>query len=128
MLAGVKMLCRDEPLGMDPERLAALYVEMGEARANAAVSRALKDLSNAMEQLRHDLAFRASPAILEQSAGKIRDIAEPLGLTTLGLAASNAADAVASADTVATFATLARLERIANRSLKVVWDIHDLSE
>lgn len=127
MLAGVKMLCRDEPLGMDPERLAALYVEMGESRANEAVSRALKDMSETMEQLRCDLAFRAPPETLCKSTTKIRDIAEPLGLTTLAVAASNAADAVVGTDIVATFATLARLERITNRSLKVVWDIHDLS-
>ncbi|WP_152544468.1 hypothetical protein [Actibacterium mucosum] len=128
MLAGVKMLCCDEPLGMDPERLAALYVEMGETAANAAVSRALRDLSDAMEQLRCDMSFRAPAEVLCQSSHKIRDIAEPLGLTTLAVSAANVADAVISGDTVATFATLARLEKVANRSLKVVWDIHDLSD
>lgn len=126
-MTSVMLVCRDEPLGLDPERLAALYVELGEAHAQVAVARAMEDLLAHVDQLRTDLAFRGSASRLARTVGRIHDIAEPLGLSSLSLAAQNAEDAVQGGDIVSTFATLARLERVANRSIKMVWDIQELS-
>jgi len=112
---------------MDPERLANLYVEMGEARANSAVSRAMQELSDLLEKLKCDVAFRAEAPELQASSKQIQQIAEPLGLISLASAANNAANAAMTRDIVAICATQARLERVACRTLKMVWDLHDLS-
>lgn len=126
-MSAIVLACRDEPVAMDAERLAAIYVEMGDSRANAAVSRAMTDLSQTLDRLRTGIALGGSPRDIRRLAGHIRDIAEPLGLSSLSVAACNLADAAQAGQPVAIFATLARLERVATRSLKMVWDIHDLS-
>lgn len=113
---------------MDPERLASLYLEMGELHANAAISRAMADLAETMEKIRTGIVLRQGNSCLGNNLAHITAISEPLGLLSLATASRNAADALASNDEVATFATFARLERVANQSLKMVWDLYDLSQ
>lgn len=126
MVAGVTVLWQDEPLGMDAERLAAIYVELGEARATAAVASAMEELAVALERMRGLRQTSRIPA-LAQLAARVRDIAEPLGMLSLSLVACDVTDAAQTGDGVALSATLARMERVANRSLKMVWDLQDLS-
>ncbi|MGB8624062.1 MAG: hypothetical protein WCD16_14710 [Paracoccaceae bacterium] len=125
-MAGVTVLWQDEPLGMDAERLAAIYVELGEARATAAVASAMEELAVALERMRGLRQTSRIPA-LAQLAARVRDIAEPLGMLSLSLVACDVTDAAQTGDGVALSATLARMERVANRSLKMVWDLQDLS-
>ena len=122
----ITMLWQDEALRMDPERLAAIYVDMGEARAQVAVSRAMEDLAITLERIK-GLARVGRRGDLVNKALRIRDIAEPLGLSSLSKAAANLAEVGETKNPVALAATLARLERVANRSLKMVWDLQDLS-
>lgn len=125
-MTGVTVLWRDEPLWMDPDRLAGIYVELGEVKAHAAIGRAMEDLALTLERLKGLLRAGRLPA-LSQSAARICDIAEPLGLSSLARVASDVAQVSQARDEVALAATLARLERVANRSLKMVWDLQDLS-
>ncbi|MHC0052231.1 hypothetical protein [Actibacterium sp. D379-3] len=120
------VLWPDEALRMDPERLAEIYVELGEVRAQAAVGRAMEDLAMTLDRLggQHRGGRRAAVA---QLAVRIRDIAEPLGLSSLSLVAGDVARLAETRDAVALAATTARLERVANRSLKMVWDLQDIS-
>ncbi|SMX30650.1 hypothetical protein [Actibacterium lipolyticum] len=122
----ITKLWQDEALRMDPERLAAIYVDMGEARAQVAVSRAMEDLAITLERIK-GLARVGRLADLAEKALRVRDIAEPLGLSSLSKAAANLAEVGGTKNPVALAATLARLERVANRSLKMVWDLQDLS-
>jgi len=125
-VSAIAMLWRDEPLMMDPERLAGIYVEMGEVRAQAAVSCAMEELAVTMEQVRA-LRIGGRPRSLEDLALRVRDIAEPLGLSSLAQVAGDLAAIAAGGDPAALGAVMARLERVSNRSLKMVWDLQDLS-
>lgn len=125
-MSAIAMLWRDEPLLMDPERLAGIYVEMGEARAQAAVSCAMEELAVTMERLRGLLRTGRRRA-LSDAALRIRDIAEPLGLSSLAQVAGDVAAVADRGDAAALGAVTARLERVSNRSLKMVWDLQDLS-
>ncbi len=111
---------------MDPERLAEIYVEMGEAKAEIAVARATDDLIVTLERLR-GLQRIGRLDGLSRSAARIAMIAEPLGLSSLARAAQNVSDVAAKDDLVALNATLARLERMTDQSVRFVTDLRDLS-
>ncbi|MBB4021388.1 MAG: hypothetical protein CL814_07915 [Confluentimicrobium sp.] len=111
---------------MDPERLALLYVELGEARAQAAVARAMEDLAVTLERMKGYLRAGRSSGLV-QGAHRICDIADPLGLSSLSRVAADVGEAAGAGDKVAQAATVARLERVAGRSLKMVWDLQDMS-
>jgi len=125
-VTGIRVLWHDEPLRMDAERLAGIYVELGEARAQAMVGRAMEELSVTLERIA-GLVRSGRSAAVAQSARRIHDIAEPLGLCSLARVADDVARAAGARDMIALAATQARLERIANRSLKMVWDLQDIS-
>lgn len=120
------MLCREEPLTLDPERLAALCLEIGEAQAPELLVRAMQDLSERVDRARGLLrAGRLSE--LAQCADRIAGIAEPMGLTGLARVAGDVAALGETGDRVALAAALARLGRIANQSLRMVWLLRDMS-
>lgn len=119
-------LWQEEPLCLDPERLADIYLELGESQAQDTVSRALHDLDFTLRRLR---GLRRAGRIdcLVRSSGRVSSISETLGLSSMARVAGDVARAAACQDETALAATLARLERVANRSLKVVSDLHDMS-
>lgn len=120
------MLHREEPLTLDPERLAALCLEIGEARVPEVLARDMQDLSETISRarglLRAGLLSQLAPC-----AGRVGQIAEPMGLGGLARVAADVAALSATGDRVALAAALARLERIANQSLRMVWLLHDMS-
>ncbi len=111
---------------MDPERLAGIYVELGETRAKAAIASATEELALEMERLKGLMRAGQAQAI-PQAARRLRDIAEPLGLCSLGHVADDLEMTALADNPIAMAAILARLDRLANRSLKMVWDLQDMS-
>ncbi len=126
MVSAITVLRQDEPLWLDPERLAEIYVEMGEDRAQIVVSRATDDLTVALTRLRGYRRVGQGDA-LSRSAKRMATIAEPLGLSHLARVAQDVAAVALTGDDTALAATLARLERVAGRSLKIVTDLQDVS-
>lgn len=120
------MLCREEPLKLDPERLAALCLEIGEARAPDLLAQAMQELSERV--LRGKGLLRTGRlSELAPCAEGVARIAEPMGLIGLVGVAADVVSLSETGDRVALAATLARLERIANRSLRMVWSLRDMS-
>lgn len=125
-MAAVTKLRQDEPLRLDSERLAELYIEMGEARARVAIGRAMEDMAITLERLKGYLrAGRLRD--LGASAARITTIADPLGLSSLSRVAGDVSIVAGRKDRVALAATMARLDRVAARSLKMVVDLQNLS-
>ena len=111
---------------LDPERLAALCLEIGEGQAPELLVRAMQDLSERVDRARGLLrAGRLSDLAL--CAQRIAGIAGPMGLTGLARVAGDVAALGETGDRVALAAALARLERIANQSLRMVWLLRDMS-
>jgi len=115
-----------EPLRLDAERLAALYLTLGEARARRAVAGAL-----------HELAALAAGASARALGGPETDpraairrageIAEALGLVGVARAACDVVEAEEAGDAPAAAATRARLARLGLEAARSVSRIQDLS-
>ncbi|WP_095587288.1 hypothetical protein [Actibacterium ureilyticum] len=119
-------LWRDEPLRFDPERLADMYIELGEAQAQDAVERMLHDLDFTLRRIK-GLRRAERYGCLSRSCERISDIATELGLSSLARVTRDVAITAACGDETALSATMSRLERVANRSLKIVSGLHDMS-
>ncbi len=119
-------LAPQEPACFDPEVLELLCARIGETRAEAEVARALERISTTVEAL--PTLGQATDQFLFfiTLRSLIRD-AELIGMTTLAKASRNAL-ACAGKDHSAAFpATLARLQRVGERSIHAVWELEDMS-
>lgn len=115
-----------EPLKLDSERLADMFVELGEARATDLIALSLSRLEQLMAAL--ELAggqMRRGDCI--DLAGQVAALADALGMTSLGQAARGMARAAASGDPVALAATWARLVRVARRSHRIAAELQHRS-
>lgn len=117
-MAAVVKLRPEEPLRLDSERLADMFVDLGEARAAHVVARIeaqvagmLADLDNAAKEAR-----RGDCLSLAQQIGAF---ARLMGLDSLSSAADGVRRAVQSGDRTAIAATAARLRRTALRSFRL---------
>ncbi|WP_212523814.1 hypothetical protein [Actibacterium sp. MT2.3-13A] len=120
------MLCREEPLRLDPEGLAALYLEIGEARAPEVLAEALRDLAEGVARAR-ELRRDGRLFDLALCADRLERIAGAIGLTGLARVAADVADLSESGDRAALAATLARLDRVAHQSLRMIWRLQEMS-
>lgn len=127
MRAGILELPLEEPARFNPGQLELLCDKMGEARAEAEVAFALDRLS----------ALLSEVAGLRQRGGTRQEFTEVMvalvtdarliGMASLARVGRNVLDCLESGDPVALAATLARLERVGDRSIHAVWDLDDLS-
>ena len=126
MRAGVTELPLGEPAGFNPGQLELLCDRLGEQRAEAEVAYALYRLATLLDQiapLKQTGDHRALETLL---AALVRD-ARMIGMATLAQAGRHVLDCLESGDTVALAATLARLERVGDRSIHAIWDLEDVS-
>ena len=126
MRAGVTELPLGEPAGFNPGQLELLCDRLGEQRAEAEVAYALDRLATLLVQiapLKQTGDHRALETLL---AALVRD-ARMIGMATLAQAGRHVLDCLESGDTVALAATLARLERVGDRSIHAIWDLEDVS-
>lgn len=120
------LLRQDERVHVDPDRLAALYAEIGTRASEAIICRAMAELSLRLAAI--EATYETGDhVLLAKSARGIVGIAAEIGLASLASAAQNLASSAISRDHAATSATLARLIRVGDRSLTEIWDLQDLS-
>ena len=111
-----------EPLRLDAERLAALFLELGEARAHAALTRAIDEVEQLLDQ-----TGRGDPAARNAEIARLGEIAEALGLVAVARAACDAVEADEAGDSHAAAAIRARLHRLTREAMRSVWRLRDLS-
>lgn len=125
-MADIPTLKHDEPVGLDRANLESLFCQLGRAGAENVVCRAMEELAVRLIDLA-PLHRKGQHTELARRARSLVGIAEQIGLVTLARVAGDVSRCAAIGDEAALAATLARLERIGDRSLTAVWDIQDLS-
>ncbi|QDC08382.1 hypothetical protein FHY55_03600 [Oceanicola sp. D3] len=125
-MAHVSVLNVEDDIRLDPERLGTLYYQLGHQGAEDVVCRAMEELAVRLADV--DARFREHdwPELARMARGLIA-IADQIGMVGLARVAGDVAQAARALDIPAIGATLARLGRIADRSLTEVWDAQDLS-
>lgn len=126
VVAQLLTLVQEEHVRLDPDRLEALYLQLGENSAEDVVCRAIEELAIRLahcERLWRDQDWMG----LRKSARSLIAIAEQIGMTELARVAGDVTNAIDASDMAALGATLFRLIRIGERSLLAVWDLQDIS-
>ena len=121
----VIVLRPDEGIRLNPERLVALYAELGERGAEAVLARALDEREQRRAE-RRGHAEAGSGAALERSARLLVKVAEQIGMESFARVAGDVAFCAGARDAIGQAATLGRLSRIGDRSLTAVWKLRDV--
>lgn len=111
---------------LDPDRLGALYSQLGDTGAEDVICRAMEELAVRMAHCER-LYRQGNWAELRKSARSLVAIADQIGMRLLSRVAGDITASIDAGDMVAVAATLARLLRIGERSLTAIWDLRDLS-
>lgn len=125
-MATLAVLRHDEGVRLDPDRLVALYSDLGEAGAEQVVCRALEELAARLAEIQRFVG-EGDRASMTRSARLLIKVAEQIGMLTFARVAGDLLRATEADDPAAQGATLARLIRIGDRSLSAVWDLRDLT-
>jgi hypothetical protein len=121
----ITKIAPNEPTRFNPECLEDLCHEMGEVRAEAEVAMALHRISETLPNL--DALLQSDAQRFLARTDQVAIDAERIGMATLARVARNVVDAYASDNPTALAATLARLNRVGERSIHAVWDLEDIS-
>ncbi|NSY40494.1 hypothetical protein [Leisingera sp. ANG59] len=115
-----------ETVRLDPDKLSALYEQLGEAGAEDVVCRAIEEMA---VRLTHcERLWRQNDMMnLRKSARSLIAMAEQIGMTALASIASDVTRAIDAEDAPAVAAILFRLMRVGERSLTAVWDQQDMT-
>lgn len=119
-------LAQSEAVRLDPDRLGALYSQMGEAGAEDVICRAVEELAIRLAQCERHFRQAKWPD-LRKCVRSLVAIADQIGMNMLSRVAMDVTVAIDQKDRVATASTLARLLRIGQRSLTAIWDLQDMS-
>lgn len=125
-VAVVSRLRHEESVRLAQERLAELYVQLGESGAQDVICRAMQELALRLGSLEEAYA-RGDHAALAKGARGLVGIADQVGMASLARVAEHVQECTNRQDPVALPAVLARLLRIGDSSLTAVWDLQDLS-
>lgn len=120
------VLRHNEGVRLDPDRLVALYSDLGEAGAEQVVCRAMEELAGRLTEIQR-FADDGDLLAMTRSARLLVKVAEQIGMLTFARVAGDVLRATAAGDRPAQAATLARLVRIGDRSLNAVWDLRDIT-
>jgi glutathione S-transferase len=122
----VLVLAPKENARLDPDRLAALYSQLGPSAAEEVVCRAMEELAMRLSHI--DTLFRQqSWEGMRKNTRALIAIAEQIGMTGLARAGTHVVYCIDDADHTALAATLSRLARLGDQSLTAIWDLQDLS-
>ncbi|PTV96608.1 hypothetical protein C8J27_102410 [Rhodobacter aestuarii] len=124
-MSAIEKLRMDEPVRLDPDRLVVIYAELGELGAERLIAAAMEDL--AVHLVAAQLAAQEGRAeLLERAAREMAKLAGQVGMVMLTRVAEDLLLCVERKDKISQAAVLARLVRIAERSLTAVWDLQDM--
>lgn len=126
MVTQVSRLRCKERMSLDTTRLSVLYVELGQVDAERVICATVEDLAVQLAAL-EEAAKSRQRAKMQCAIVKVIDLSEHVGLVSMVRTARDLSECIATGDAVAQAAVMARLGRIAERSLTEVWDIGDLS-
>lgn len=115
-----------EYVQQDAEPIATIYRNLGTSAAERVVSRALTELAATMSVLAR-LARANDLGDLERQLRRLQQMAENLGLVSLGKVAGDARVCLAQGDSTAFTAVWSRLVRVAESSLATDKDLLDQS-
>ena len=119
-------LPQSEAVRLDPDRLGALYRQLGPANAEDVICRAVEELAVRLAQC-DTLWHRGDWSGLRKSVRSLGAISDQVGMNALSRVARDVIQSLDMNDQVATAATLARLLRVGERSLTAVWDLQDMT-
>lgn len=125
-MAKLAVLRHEEGVRLDPDRLVALYADLGEAGAEQVMCRAMEELAQRLTEIQR-FVDEGNVAGMTRSARLLIKAAERIGMLTFARVARDLLRTTEAADGVAQAATLARLVRIGDRSVSAVWDLRDLT-
>jgi len=115
-----------EAANVDHDRLNELYTQLGQSNAEDIVCRAMEELALRLthcDKLYRDKAW----GDLHKSAKSLVAIADQIGMPAVSSVAGHVTICIDRADTIALAATVARLLRIGEDSLAVIWDLQDIT-
>jgi hypothetical protein len=118
------VLRHNEGVRLDPDRLVALYSDLGEKGAERVICRATEELAARLREVQR-LVDEGNGAAMQRSARLLIRVAEQVGMLTFARVAGDVLRATDAGDASAQAATLARLVRIGDRSLNAFWDLRD---
>ena len=125
-MAILAVLRHDEGVRPDPDRLVALYSDLGEAGAEQVVCRAMEELAARLTEIQR-LADEGRLAALSRSVRLLAEVAEQIGMPTFARVAGDVLRAAEAGDIAGQAATLARLVRVGDRSFNAVWDLRGIT-
>lgn len=112
-------LARDETVQLDQARLSVLYYKLGEEGADRAIGRASRELAARTARCR-SLWEAGDRAGLRKCARSMIPIAEQAGMSQFARVAAQVSATAAGHDAVALAATVSRLLRVGESSLRAV--------
>ncbi|UWQ49413.1 hypothetical protein [Leisingera caerulea] len=115
-----------ETVRLDPDKLTALYEQLGETGAEDVVCRAIEEMAVRLTHCER-LWRQNEMANLRKSARSLIAIADQIGMTALASIANDVTAAIDAEDAPAVAAILFRLMRVGERSLTAVWDQQDMT-
>ncbi len=126
MVEQVTVLAPLENARLDPDRLDALYKQLGHGAAEDVVCRAMEELAVRLAHI--DALFREGDRDdMRKNTRALIAIAEQIGMMGLARVGGHVVDCIDDRDSIALAATLSRLTRLGERSLTAIWDLQDLS-
>ncbi|GAB4385533.1 MAG: hypothetical protein Kow0045_11450 [Albidovulum sp.] len=111
---------------IDSARMVSLYAELGERGAGQLIERAMEEMSARLTEIQRH-ADEGDAEALIKSARLLSKMAEQVGMQSFATVAGDVMKAMRAKDGPGLAATLARLQRIGDRSLSAVWDLHDMT-
>ena len=115
-----------ETVRLDPDKLTALYDQLGEAGAEDVVCRAVEEMAVRLTHCER-LWRQDDMESLRKSARSLIAIADQIGMTALASIAGDVTRAIDAKDHPAIAAILFRLMRVGERSLTAIWDQQDVT-
>ena len=115
-----------EVANVDYDRLNELYTQLGQSNAEDIVCRAMEELALRLthcDKLYRDKAL----GDLHKSAKSLVAIAYQIGMPAVSSVAGHVTICIDCENTIALAARVARLLRIGEESLAVIWDLQDIT-
>lgn len=125
-MATIMSLPQTDVVRLDQDRLTELYVKFGDQGAEDAICATMEELACRLSDMREVFEL-ADSGLLCKVARNVSDRAAYIGLSSLSRVALDVEYCLTIGDGPAISATMARLIRVAARSLPSVWDNRDLS-